>query len=95
MKYTYVGKEFDTRFLVVGKAAGCSACNNLTSFLQYALEGEFDNQITKLTLEANPEEYDAVVEKTGAMSLPIIVDLENENFISGFTPPEVTGLLRS
>lgn len=93
--YNYVGKEFDTRFLIIGKAEGCKYCNNLNSFLIHALEGEFDEQIKKVNFEEDPNVYNAVVEKTGAMSLPIIVDLSNENFISGFNPPEIIEILNS
>ncbi|NMA72545.1 MAG: hypothetical protein GX961_11605 [Firmicutes bacterium] len=91
--YKYIGKEFDRRFLVVSKEVGCSNCKNLESFLQYGLDGKYDDQITNITLESNEEDYNAVVKETGAMSVPIIVDLETGKFISGFNPPEVVELL--
>lgn len=92
--YKYIGKEFDRRFLVIGKEVGCSNCKNLESFLQYGLDGEYDDQITNITLESNEEDYNAVVEETKAMSVPIIVDLETGEHITGFNPPEVMELLK-
>lgn len=92
--YKYISKEFDRRFLVVGKEAGCSNCKNLESFLQYGLDGKYDDQITNITLESNEEDYNAIVEETKAMSVPIIVDLETGEHITGFNPPEVMELLK-
>lgn len=92
--YKYIGKEFDRRFLVIGKEVGCSNCKNLESFLQYGLDGKYDDQITNITLESNEKDYDAVVKETGAMSVPIIVDLESGKHITGFNPTEVIELLK-
>lgn len=94
VNYKYIGEEFDTRFLVVGKEEGCSNCDNLTSFLQYGVQGEFDEKITTIKLETNPKGYDKVVAETGAMSLPIIVDIETGKHITGFNPPELMELLK-
>lgn len=94
MSYKYIDKEFDTRFLVVGKENGCSNCDNLENFLKYGAQGEFDDQITNLTLESNEEDYDAVVKETGVMSVPIIVDTVTGKHITGFNPPEVMELLK-
>lgn len=94
MSYKYIDKEFNTRFLVVGKESGCSNCDNLSSFLEYGAQGEFDDQITNITLESNPEEYDAVVKETGAMSVPIIVDIETGKNITGFSPPAVMEIFK-
>lgn len=94
MGYKYIGKEFDTRFLVASKEVGCSNCDNLTNFLKYGVNGEYDDRITKVTLESNTEDYDAVVKETGAMSVPIIVDLETGEHISGFNPPDIMNLMK-
>lgn len=94
MSYKYIDKEFDTKFLVAGKENGCGNCDNLTNFLKYGLNGEYDDQITNITLESNPEDYDAIVKETGAMSVPIIVDIENGKHIMGFNPPDIMKLLK-
>lgn len=94
MSYKYIGKEFDTKFLVVGKEKGCSNCDNLTSFLKYAVEGQFDDQITNITLESNPEEYQAAVDETDAMTVPIIINIETGKHVTGFNPPDVMEILK-
>lgn len=95
MTYEYAGKEFNTRFLVVGKEQGCKYCNNLKSFLEFGLEGKFDSQITIVNLETNPEDYELVIGETGAMSLPVVLDISENKYITGFNPPELTDLLRA
>ena len=44
--------------------------------------------LTNITLESNEEDYNAIVEETKAMSVPIIVDLETGEHITGFNPPD-------
>ena len=89
MEYNYAGKQFDTKFLVVGKKSGCKYCTHLNIFMENAMENKFADVTTKATLEENQDIYDAVVAETGAMELPIIVNLETGSFITGFNPPEV------
>lgn len=89
MKHTYVGTEFDTKFLIVGKKSGCKYCNHLNVFMENAMENKFADASTKVTFEDNENIYDAVVAETGAMELPIIVNLETGNHITGFNPPEI------
>lgn len=89
MEYNYAGKQFDTKFLVVGKKSGCKYCTHLNIFMENAMENKFADVTTKVTLEENEDIYDAVVAETGAMELPIIVNLETGEHITGFNPPEV------
>lgn len=87
MNYENIG--FKTKYVVVGKKVGCSKCNDLNSFLEYGVNGKFDSVISRVTKEDHSETYDEIVEKTGAMSLPIILNVPSGNFITGFNPPEI------
>lgn len=91
--YTFANQEFETKFIIVGKEEGCGKCKNLKSFLTNAMEGRYDDQITNVMLEKDPERYDSLVQATGSMSLPIMIDTENGNFITGFNVPEVLEIL--
>lgn len=83
------------KFVIAGKEEGCPNCKNLNSFLEYGLNGEYDSQITKITKESNPKEYDTIIGQTGAMSVPVIVLTITGDFITGFNPGELTTLLKS
>lgn len=91
----YANVEFETKYVIAGKKVGCSNCNNLNSFLEYGVNGKFDSVISKITKEDHSEIYDRVVEKTGAMSLPIILNVSTGDFITGFNPPEIMEFLQS
>lgn len=94
MKYNYINKEFDTKFLVVGKEKGCSSCDNLKAFLKHGVQGKYDDEITNINFETNPEDYQAVIDETGAMRIPVIVNTETGDFVTGFDLPELLKLLR-
>lgn len=91
--YNYIGKEFDRRFIIAGKEVGCSACNSLAAFLKDGLNGEYDDQITNITLESNEKDYYAVIEETQSMGIPILVDLKTGKHMTGFNPPAVVEFL--
>lgn len=93
MKLNYAGEEFETKFVMVGKENGCVKCKNLKSFLTNAMEGRYDNQITQVMLEKDEKMYDVLVAETGAFSLPIFIDVENNKFITGFDVPEILEIL--
>lgn len=93
MKFNYAGESFDTKFVMVGKENGCIKCKNLKSFLTNAMEGRYDNQITQVMIEKDEKMYDTLVAETGALSLPIFIDVENNKFITGFDVPEVLEIL--
>lgn len=87
--------KYNTKFIIVGKEEGCPNCKNLESFLQYAMQGKYDDQITKVTKESNPEDYDTLIGQTGAMSVPVIINTENDKFITGFNTPDVVSFLKA
>lgn len=93
MELNYAGEKFNTKFVMVGKENGCIKCKNLKSFLTNAMEGRYDNQITQVMQESNEDLYDVLVAETGALSLPIFIDIENNKFITGFDVPEVLEIL--
>ena len=89
----YADKDFGTRFVVVSKENGCRYCNDLKTFLKHGVEGKYDDSITFVTLEGNPETYNHLVQHTGLMGLPILIDTQTEKTINGFNPGQVMGLL--
>ena len=84
-----VGKDFGTKFVIASKGAGCKYCMQLEMFLQHALDGALDADITVIKQEDDPETYDAIKDFTGAMSAPMFVNTETGEHISGFDAAEV------
>lgn len=82
-----------TKFVIASREVGCSNCNNLKAFLQYGLDSKYENDITFVTKESNSKEYDELIDKTGAMGVPVIFNTENDKWISGFNPPEIQNFL--
>lgn len=79
----------ETKFAVASKADGCIKCAQLEMFLNRALGGQYNDDITFAKQEVDIELYDEIKDKTGAMSLPIILNCETGEHISGFDPSTV------
>lgn len=94
LMYTFADK-INTKFVVAGKSEGCPNCKNLKSFLQHAVSGEYDKDITVVNKEDNEELYGMIVNETQSMSVPIVVNLETGKHITGFNPPELMEMLKS
>lgn len=82
-----------TKFVIASREVGCPNCNNLKAFLQYGLDSKYANDITFVTKESNGDEYEELIKKTGAMGVPVILNIENNKWISGFNPPEIQEFL--
>jgi len=83
----------ETKFAVASKAEGCSKCSQLEMFLNLALGGQHNDDITFAKQEVDIELYDEIKDKTGAMSLPIILNCETGEHISGFDPSALVAFL--
>lgn len=93
--YKLNDKEFPTKFVLASKEEGCIKCKNIKSFFLHALEGKFDDQITIFNKETNETEYDFIIETTQSQSLPVLVNLETGEHITGFNPPEIMEIMHS
>lgn len=83
-----------TKFIIASKESGCANCTNLENFLKYALNGEYDDEITKVTKESNSKAYETLIAQTGSMSVPVIVNTETGEHISGFDATAVVTFLK-
>lgn len=82
-----------TKFVVASKAEGCSKCSQLEMFLALALGGQHNDEITFAKQEQDIKLYNEIKDKTGAMSLPIILNCKTGEHISGFDPSALVAFL--
>lgn len=88
--YTYYDKEINTKILILSKEVGCKYCSQLDMFLNYALEGRFNDQITKVY---PGDYYDLITQGEGFLALPVIINLETGESLTGFDPTQVIQIL--
>lgn len=95
MEYTYANENFDKKILFVGKLQGCPKCSNLKTFLQFGLEGQFDDDIKFVMKEENPELYDTLIAETGTMELPLLINAKTGAHFTGFNPGQTIELFEA
>lgn len=91
--YEYIGKTFDKRYLIAGLESGCKQTKRLDEFLDLVLEGDFEDQITRIYKESNFEDFKAVVALTKAKKTPVLVDLKTGKHLAGFKIPKLAKFL--
>lgn len=95
MEYSFANEKFEKRFVVVGRENGCKKCKDLRFFLDFGLDGKFNDDICKVYEETEPEKYSKLIEATSVMELPLVIDAENGNFVTGFNPAELMSILQA
>lgn len=74
----------------------CPNCRNLSSFLNLALNGEYNEHIQFITTPEHEETYQELVDKYNIMSMPAIIDIKNNKLVAtGFDPATTNEFLIS